>query len=58
MTPMTALLRQATMRPDGTAFIYGDTVWTYRDLLTGAEQLSRAFLTHGVRPGDRVAIHA
>jgi long-chain acyl-CoA synthetase len=57
MTPMNALLHQATMRPDGTAFTYGGAVWTYHDLLSGAEQLSRALLAHGVRPGDRVVLH-
>jgi long-chain acyl-CoA synthetase len=57
MTPMNALLRYAAMRPDGTAFIYGDVVWTYRDLLRGAEQLARAFLRRGVRCGDRVVVH-
>ena len=57
MTPMNALFHQATTRPDGTAFIYNGAVWTYRNLLAGAEQLSRAFLAHGVRPGDRVILH-
>ena len=57
MTPMNALLRHATMRPDGTAFIYDGDLWTYRDLSRDAELLSRAFLTRGVRPGDRVVIH-
>jgi long-chain acyl-CoA synthetase len=57
MTPMNALFHQATTQPDGTAFIYDDVVWTYHDLLTGAERLSRAFLAHGVRPGDRVVLH-
>jgi long-chain acyl-CoA synthetase len=57
MTPMNALLHQATTQPDGIAFIYDDVVWTYHDLLTGAERLSRAFLAHGVRPGDRVVLH-
>jgi long-chain acyl-CoA synthetase len=57
MTPMNALFHQATMRPDGTAFIYGGAVWSYHDLLSGAEQLSRALLAHGVRPGDRVVLH-
>jgi long-chain acyl-CoA synthetase len=57
MTPMNALFRQATICPDETAFIYGDVLWTYRDLLVRAEQLSRAILVHGVRPGDRVVIH-
>jgi long-chain acyl-CoA synthetase len=57
MTPMNALFHQAATQPDGTAFIYDGVVWTYRDLLTGAERLSRAFLAHGVRPGDRVVLH-
>jgi acyl-CoA synthetase (AMP-forming)/AMP-acid ligase II len=54
---MNALFRQATTRPDKTVFIYNDVIWTYRDLLTSAERLSRAFLARGVRPGDRVVLH-
>jgi acyl-CoA synthetase (AMP-forming)/AMP-acid ligase II len=54
---MNALFHQATTQPDGTAFIYDDVAVTYHDLLTGAERLSRAFLAHGVRPGDRVVLH-
>ena len=54
---MNALFRQATAQPDGVAFIYDDVVWTYHDLLTGAERLSRALLAHGVRLGDRVVLH-
>jgi long-chain acyl-CoA synthetase len=57
MTPMNALFHQATTQPDGIAFVYDDVVWTYHDLLTGAERMSRAFLAHGVRPGDRVVLH-
>jgi long-chain acyl-CoA synthetase len=57
MTPMNALFHRAKTRPNGTAFIYDDIVWTYHDLLNGAEQLSRAFLAHGVRQGDRVVLH-
>jgi long-chain acyl-CoA synthetase len=57
MTPMNALFHRTTTQPNGTAFIHDDVVWTYRDLLTGAEQLSRAFLARGVRPGDRVVLH-
>jgi long-chain acyl-CoA synthetase len=57
MTPINALLHHATTRPDGTAFIYDDYMWTYSALLRDAEQLSRAFLTRGVRSGDRVVIH-
>jgi long-chain acyl-CoA synthetase len=57
MTPLNGLFHQATTQPDGIAFIYDDVVWTYHDLLTSAERLSRAFLAHGVRPGDRVVLH-
>src|SRR5271168_1768100 len=57
MTPMKALFHRATTRPKGTAFIYDGIVWTYHDLLTGAEQLSRAFLARSVRPGDRFVLH-
>ncbi len=57
MTPMNSLFHQATTQPGGTAFIYDDVAWTYDDLLTGAERLSRAFLAQGVRPGDRVVLH-
>ena len=57
MTPMNALFHRATTRPTGTAFIFDGVVWTYHDLLTGAEQLSRAFVARGVRPGDRVVLH-
>ena len=57
MTPMNALFHRATTRPNGTAFIFDGIVWTYHDLLTGAEQLSRAFVARGVRRGDRVVLH-
>jgi acyl-CoA synthetase (AMP-forming)/AMP-acid ligase II len=54
---MNALFRRAKTHPNGTAFIYDDVVWSYHDLLTGAEQLSCAFLARGVRQGDRVILH-
>jgi long-chain acyl-CoA synthetase len=57
MTPMNALYHNATTRPDGTAFIHDDVVWTYRDLLAGSEQVARALLARGVRQGDRVVLH-
>jgi long-chain acyl-CoA synthetase len=57
MTPMNALFHRAKTRPNGTAFIYDDIAWTYHDLLTGAEQLSPAFVARGVRQGDRVVLH-
>jgi acyl-CoA synthetase (AMP-forming)/AMP-acid ligase II len=56
MTPMSALFHKATTRPNGTAFICDEVVCNYHDLLTDAEQLSRAFLAHGVRQGDQVVL--
>ena len=56
-TLMGALFNEATAQPDGIAFIFEEIVWTYHDLLTGAERLSRAFLAHGVRAGDPVVLH-
>jgi len=54
---MSALFHRATTCPNGTAFIYNEAVWTYSDLLTAAERVSRAFLARGVRQGDRVVLH-
>jgi acyl-CoA synthetase (AMP-forming)/AMP-acid ligase II len=54
---MNALSHRATTRPNGTAFVYDEVVWTYHDLLTGAEQLARALLARGVRQGDRIVLH-
>jgi long-chain acyl-CoA synthetase len=57
MTPIGALRHQANSRPDETAFIFGDEVWSYRRLATEAERLARALHERGLRPGDRVALH-
>jgi long-chain acyl-CoA synthetase len=57
MTPITALRHQADNRPDETAFIFGDEVWSYRRLATESERLAWALHQRGLRPGDRVALH-
>jgi acyl-CoA synthetase (AMP-forming)/AMP-acid ligase II len=57
MPPMNALFRRGTTHPEGTAFIYDEVVWTYHDLLTGAERLPQVFLACGVRQGGRVVLH-
>ena len=55
--PSDTLRRRAQAHPDGTAFVAGGEMWTYRRLATESERLARAFLARGVQAGDRVALH-
>jgi acyl-CoA synthetase (AMP-forming)/AMP-acid ligase II len=57
MTPIKALHHQADSRPDQVAFVFGGEIWTYARLAAETEHLSCALLAHGVRQGDRVALH-
>jgi long-chain acyl-CoA synthetase len=57
LTPIQGLKEQATKRPNGLAFIAGGDSWSYRRVALEAERLARALLAHGVRPGDRIALH-
>jgi len=57
LTPNDALIQKAQARPQDTAFIFHDVVWTYQKLASEAERLARAMAANGVGPGDRVAIH-
>ncbi|MET0219491.1 MAG: class I adenylate-forming enzyme family protein [Tardiphaga sp.] len=57
LTPNDALIHQAQARPNDTAFVFHDAVWTYQKLATEAERLARAMAACGVGPGDRVAVH-
>ena len=57
LTPNDALIHQAQARPNDTAFIFHDVVWTYQKLASEAERLARALAARGVGPGDRVAVH-
>jgi acyl-CoA synthetase (AMP-forming)/AMP-acid ligase II len=57
MTPIDALLWQASEHPDAVAFVAGDDVWSYGRLATKSEQLARALLERGLKAGDRVALH-
>jgi long-chain acyl-CoA synthetase len=56
-TPIAALTQQAQARPKATAFIFHGKVWTYEKILTESERLARGMVAHGVKPGDRVALH-
>src|SRR6201994_1266283 len=57
LTPLQALSLQARLRPEGTAFIFHDEVWTYKRLAEQSEQVAHGLVANGVRPGDRVALH-
>src|SRR5882672_8675740 len=57
MTPADALMRQAQTRPQSTAFVFHEEIWTYERLAAEAERLARGLAARGVGPGDRVALH-
>jgi long-chain acyl-CoA synthetase len=57
VTPIRALMHQARSRPDSTAFIFHDEVWTYRRLADEAERVADGLVAYGVKAGDRVALH-
>jgi long-chain acyl-CoA synthetase len=57
MTPANALMHQVQTRPDATAFIFHDDVWSYGRLAAEADRLASGMAARGVKPGDRVALH-
>jgi acyl-CoA synthetase (AMP-forming)/AMP-acid ligase II len=57
MTPLQALTHHVQTRPQSTAFVFHEDVWTYERIASAAARLARAFAAHGVRAGDRVALH-
>src|SRR6202035_235951 len=57
MTPVDALLRQSETRPQSTAFVFGEQLWTYKRLAIEAERLARGLAMRGIGPGDRVVLH-
>jgi long-chain acyl-CoA synthetase len=57
ITPFGALIYQAQTRPDSTAFIFRDDVWTYRRLADEAESVASGLAAQGVKVGDRVTLH-
>ncbi|WP_454617351.1 class I adenylate-forming enzyme family protein [Bradyrhizobium cenepequi] len=56
-TPIEALEEQAKVRSKSAAFVFHENVWTYERVLAEAERLARGMVAHGVKPGDRVAMH-
>ena len=51
------LFESAAAHPHAIALIAGDDTWTYDRLARYVGRLSRGILVHGLRPGDRVALH-
>ena len=43
--------------PNQTAIIFGNQVWSYRELDKITNQIATSFMQLGIQPGDRIAIH-
>jgi long-chain acyl-CoA synthetase len=56
-TAIDALTHQALVRPMSAAFVFDREAWTYKRLAVEAERFARGMAAHGVKAGDRVAIH-
>jgi long-chain acyl-CoA synthetase len=57
MTPTGALYRHIETGRKKVAFIRDDEEWTYKRLATEVERVARGLIAHGLRKGDRVALH-
>jgi long-chain acyl-CoA synthetase len=57
MTPIEALDGRARMRPKDIAFLSKHEIWTYSRLVEQVHCVAQALVAHGVREGDRVALH-
>src|SRR6201991_5281268 len=56
-TPANALMHHVQTRPDATAFIFHEDVWSDGRLAAEADRLARGLAARGVGPGDRVVLH-
>jgi long-chain acyl-CoA synthetase len=57
MTPTGALYHRTNTQPKNVAFIKDQEVWTYERLANEVDRLAWGLIEHGVRKGDRVALH-
>jgi long-chain acyl-CoA synthetase len=57
MTPTGALYHRDKTRPKKVAFIKDKEIWTHERLATEVDRLARGLIEHGVRKGNRVALH-
>ena len=55
--PTEVLMQRAQSRPEGTAFVFQEAVWTYRRLAHESERVARGLAARGVKAGDRVVLH-
>ncbi|MCS7477866.1 amino acid adenylation domain-containing protein [Umezawaea endophytica] len=55
-SPLDLFRRQVEARPDATAVVAGDRVWSYAELDEWAGRLAGALAARGVRRGDRVGV--
>jgi acyl-CoA synthetase (AMP-forming)/AMP-acid ligase II len=55
--PIEVLMQSAQSRPESTAFIFQEEVWTYRQLAEESERIARGLAASGVKTGDRVVLH-
>jgi acyl-CoA synthetase (AMP-forming)/AMP-acid ligase II len=55
-TPLKALFRHASDRPNRIALIAGDEVWTYGRLAIDVARLSSGLRRNGILPGDRITM--
>jgi acyl-CoA synthetase (AMP-forming)/AMP-acid ligase II len=56
-TLIQALMQRAQECPYDPVFIFRNETWTYEMIAFEAERLARGMAAHGVKPGDRVALH-
>jgi long-chain acyl-CoA synthetase len=57
MTPIGALYHRTNTHPKNVAFFKDKEIWTYERLATEVDRLAGGLIEHGVRKGDRVALH-
>src|ERR1700755_1481037 len=57
MNPAENVLLSAEAHPDRTAFFARGKIWSFRKFAAEIERAALALLAHGVRPGDRIALH-
>jgi acyl-coenzyme A synthetase/AMP-(fatty) acid ligase len=50
-------MQQVQSRPEGTAFIFHEDVWTYRRLADEVDRAARGLAAWGVKAGDRITLH-
>jgi long-chain acyl-CoA synthetase len=57
VSPTEALMHRAQSRPESTAFIFHEDVWTYRRFADEVERAARGLAAWGVKAGDRITLH-